>query len=90
MGRINDPYMDDPYFRDALILNRSGRYTDRPKVDWPSQAKTFKWSVLTVVLLSPLDHIIDGASDHIQARNDFVRERMVVAALCPFLLKCEL
>jgi hypothetical protein len=51
MGRINDPYMDDPYFRDALILNRSGRYTDRPKVDWPSQAKTFKWSVLTVGMI---------------------------------------
>src|SRR6516164_2966442 len=42
------------------------------------------------LLLGPLDYIIDGASDHIQARNDFVRERMVVAALCPFLFKCEL
>src|SRR5215468_4017780 len=42
------------------------------------------------LLLSPLDYIIDGASDHIQPRNDFVRERMVVATLCPFLLKCKL
>jgi hypothetical protein len=33
----------------------------------------------TDLLLGALDHIIDGASDHIQARNDFVR-RMVVAA----------
>jgi len=42
------------------------------------------------LLLGPLDYIIDGASDHIQARNDFVCERMVVATLCPFLFKCEL
>ena len=40
--------MDDPYFRDALILNRHGAYTNRPKVDWPSQGKTWKWSVLAV------------------------------------------
>jgi hypothetical protein len=40
-------------------------------------------------LFGTLDYIIDGASDHIQARNDFVRERMVVATLCPFLFKCE-
>jgi hypothetical protein len=31
--------------------------------------------------LSPLDYIIDGASDHVQARNYFVLGRMVVAAL---------
>src|SRR6516164_106060 len=42
------------------------------------------------LLLGPLDYIIDGASDHIQARNDFVCERMVVATLCPFPFKCEL
>ena len=49
MGRVNDPYMDDPYFRDALIINSHGRYTDRPKLDRPSQGKTWKWSVLTLV-----------------------------------------
>jgi hypothetical protein len=48
MARFNDPYMDDPYFRDALIINRSGTYTNRPKVDWPSQGKAWKWSILTV------------------------------------------
>src|SRR6516164_6206754 len=42
------------------------------------------------LLLGPPNHVIDSSSDHIQPRNDFVRERMVVAALCPFLLKCEL
>ena len=48
MARVNDPYLDDPYFRDALILNRHGAYTNRPKVDWPSQGKAWKWSILTV------------------------------------------
>jgi hypothetical protein len=47
-------------------------------------------ALATDLLLSPLDYIIDGASDHIQPRNDFVRERMVVATLCPFLFKFEL
>src|SRR5947209_6201432 len=42
------------------------------------------------LLLGPLDYIIDGASDHIQSRNDFVRERMVVTTLGSFLFKCEL
>ena len=31
MARVNDPYLDDPYFRDALILNRHGAYTNRPQ-----------------------------------------------------------
>jgi hypothetical protein len=48
MAPVNDPYMDDPYFRDALIINRSGTYTNRPKLDQPSQGKTLKWLVLTV------------------------------------------
>ena len=48
MARVNDPYRDDVYFRDALILNRSGRYTDRPNLDRRSQGKAWKWSVLTV------------------------------------------
>ena len=48
MARVNDPYMDDPYFRDALIINSHGRYTDRPNLDRPGQARTWKWSVLTV------------------------------------------
>jgi hypothetical protein len=48
MTRVNDPYMDDPYFRDALILNRSGAYTERPSLDRPGQAKTWKRLVLTV------------------------------------------
>ena len=48
MARVNDPYLDDPYFRDALILNRHGAYTNRPRLDWSSQGKTWKWSVLTV------------------------------------------
>jgi hypothetical protein len=47
MARVNDPYMDDPYFRDALIINSHGRYTDRPNLDRPGQARTWKWSVLT-------------------------------------------
>ena len=48
MARVNDPYMDDPYFRDALIINRFGSYTNRPNLDRPGQAKTWKWSILTV------------------------------------------
>ena len=48
MTRVNDPYMDDPYFRDALIVNRSGTYTERPNLDRPGQAKTWKRLVLTV------------------------------------------
>jgi hypothetical protein len=48
MTRVNDPYMDDPYFRDALIVNRSGAYTERPNLDRPGQAKTWKRLVLTV------------------------------------------
>ena len=48
MARVNDPYLDDPYFRDALILNRHGAYTNRPRLDRSSQGKTWKWSVLTV------------------------------------------
>ena len=48
MTRVNDPYMDDPYFRDALIVNRSGTYTERPNLNRPGQAKTWKRLVLTV------------------------------------------
>ena len=48
MARVNDPYLDDPYFRDALIPYRHGAYTDRPRLDRSSQGKTWKWSVLTV------------------------------------------
>ena len=48
MARVNDPYMDDPYFRDALILNRHGAYINRPRLDRSSQGKAWKWSVLTV------------------------------------------
>ena len=48
MTAFNDPYMDDPYFRDASIVNRYGRCTDRPTLDRPGQAKTWKWLVLTV------------------------------------------
>ena len=48
MTRVNDPYMDDPCFRDALIVNRSGTYTERPSLDRPAQAKTWKRLVLTV------------------------------------------
>jgi len=33
MARVNDPYVEDPYFRDALIINHSGGYTNRPKLD---------------------------------------------------------
>ena len=46
--RVNDPYMDDAYFRDALIINKHGRYIDRPNLDRRSQGKAWKWSVLTV------------------------------------------
>ena len=48
MARLNDPYMDDAYFRDALIINRSGRYTGRPRLNRSSQVKAWKWSVLTL------------------------------------------
>ena len=48
MARVNDPYLDDPYFPDALILNRHGAYINRPRLDRSSQGKTWKWSVLTV------------------------------------------
>ena len=48
MPRVNDPYMHDPYFRDALVINRHGRCTDRPELDRRSQGKAWKWSVLTV------------------------------------------
>ena len=48
MARVNDPYMDAPYFRDALILNRHGAYINRPRLDRSSQGKAWKWSVLTV------------------------------------------
>jgi hypothetical protein len=48
MARVNDPYLDDPYFRDALILNRYAAYTNRPRLDRSSQGKTWKWSFLTV------------------------------------------
>ena len=48
MARVNDPYMDDPYFRDALIVNRSGSYTERPNLDRPGQARSWKRLLLTV------------------------------------------
>jgi hypothetical protein len=43
MARFNDPYMDDP-FRDALIISRSGTYTNRPNLDRSSQGKAWKLS----------------------------------------------
>ena len=48
MTRVNDPYMDDPYFRDALIVNRSGSYAERPNLDRPGQGTTWKRVVLTL------------------------------------------
>jgi len=40
MARVNDPYLDDPYFRDALILNRHGAYTNRPRLDRSKSGET--------------------------------------------------
>jgi len=42
------------------------------------------------LLLCPLDHTVDALADYVQPCDDLVGERMVVPALCPFMIECEL
>ena len=42
------------------------------------------------LLIGPLDHFVDGLADYVQPRDDLVGERMIVLALCSFMIECEL
>ena len=42
------------------------------------------------LLIGPLDHFVNGLTDYVQPRDDLVGERMIVLALCSFMIECEL
>ena len=42
------------------------------------------------LLIGPLDHFVYGLADYVKPRDDLVGERMIVSALCPFMIECEL